>query len=106
MLVLAALLTFLYALVNALGAWLVVRRKLWVASLFMVAAALLIVSVLGLLTFADFALPLLLLSVSAASTASFLNAHVILGNVVWRFHMLRAAVGAVIYFCAWLALRG
>ena len=106
MLVLAALLTLIYALVNALGAWLVVRRKLWVAVLFMVAAALLIVSVVGLLSFADYALPLVLFSVSAASVASFLNAHVVLGNVVWRFHVLRAAVGAVIYFCAWLALRG
>lgn len=106
MLALAALLTLLYALVNAFGAWMVVRRKGWVALLFMLAAALLIVSFVALLSSFDFALSLLLISVSAASVASFLNAHVVLGNVVWRFHMLRAAVGALIYGCAWLALRG
>ena len=105
MLFLAAFATFLYALVNAFGAWMVVRRKGWVALLFMLASALLLVSFVALLTGVSYTLPLLLSSVSLAWIASFLNAHVILGTVVWRFHVLRAGVGVLIYLFAYFAVR-
>ena len=40
----AFLVTTAYALVNAFGAWLVSRRKPWVAGLFMVSAVILVVA--------------------------------------------------------------
>lgn len=103
-LVLAATTVLAYALVNAFGAWMVVRRKPWIAALFMLAASLLTVSFSALLFRFDDARLILLGGLVLASVASFLNAHIILGSVVWRFHVARAAVGAAIYLLAAVGL--
>ena len=95
---------FAYAVVNAFGAWMVQRRKLWVAVLFMIAAALLLVSVAAIVGVIPYAKTVLALGLIAASVASFINAHIVLGNVVWRFHVLRAAIGGLVYYLATLAL--
>ncbi|CAN5906452.1 hypothetical protein BH24DEI2_BH24DEI2_09240 [soil metagenome] len=100
MLVAAALAALVYALVNAFGAWMVARRKPWLAGLFMVAACLLTVACAALVFAFPYTLTLLATGLVTASVASFINAHVMLGGVVWRFHLLRAAVGLGIY---WLA---
>ena len=97
MLILAAVAGFLYAVVNAVGAWMVARRKPWVAALFMLAAAVLVVASAALLFDFAYARVLLASGLSLASVASFINAHIVLGNVVWRFHLLRAGVGVAIY---------
>ena len=105
MLALAALASLIYAVVNAFGAWMVVRRKPWVAALFMLAAAVLVIASAALVF--DFAYARVLLGggLILASVASFINAHIVLGNVVWRFHLLRAAVGVAIYLLALYGLR-
>ena len=82
----------------------VVRRKGWVAALFMLAAAVLVIAFGGLV----FSFPATYRALAAglvlASVASFLNAHIVLGNVVWRFHIIRALVGTAIYLLAYYAL--
>ena len=105
MLVLAASATLLYAFVNAFGAWMVVRRKPWLAGLFMIAACLLTVAFGALVFDFPYTRVILVLGLVTASTASFGNAHVMLGGVVWRFHLLRAAVGLGIYLMASVGLR-
>ena len=47
---LAAVVTALYAFVNAFGAWIVIRRKPWVAGLFMIAAAVLMIAAAALVS--------------------------------------------------------
>ena len=100
MLVLAALASLIYAVVNAFGAWMVARRKPWVAALFMLAAAVLVIASAALVFDFAYARVLLASGLILASVASFINAHIVLGNVVWRFHLLRAAVGIAIYLLA------
>jgi hypothetical protein len=93
----ASFLTALYAFVNAFGAWLVVRRKPRLAFVFMVAAALLMVAAAALVTVIGYARVLLLSGLVLASVASYLNASVVIGRVVWRNHAIRAA-GALLLF--------
>lgn len=95
----------LYALVNAFGAWMVARRKPWLAALFMVAACLLVIACAALVFDFPYTRTLLAAGLVTASVASFVNAHVMLGGVVWRFHLLRAAVGLGIYWLASAGLR-
>ena len=105
MLVLAALATLLYALTNAFGAWMVVRRKPWLAGLFMTAACLLVVAFAALAFNFPYTRVILAGGLLFASAASLINAHVMLGGVVWRFHLLRAAVGLAIYLVANAGLK-
>ena len=105
MLVAAALATLCYAFANAFGAWMVVRRKPWLAGLFMAAACLLVTACAALMFGFPYARVILAVGLVTASAASFSNAHVMLGGVVWRFHLLRAAVGLGIYWLASVGLR-
>lgn len=104
MLVLAFLATVAYAVVNAFGAWAVIRRKGWVAALFMLTASVLTVAAVSLLTVLPFVRTLLASGLALASLTSLLNAQIVLGRVVWRHHLLRAAVALAIYLLATLAL--
>lgn len=104
LLVLAALTTLAYALVNGFGAWMVVRRKPWVAGLFLLAASVLVVAFASFVFRFPYSRVLLASGLILASLASFLNAHVILGNVVWRYHLLRASVALAIYGLAHFGL--
>ncbi|MCA9836745.1 MAG: hypothetical protein KC422_07520 [Trueperaceae bacterium] len=104
LLVIAAIGTVVLAFINGFGAWLVSRRKPWIAVLFLVAAALLAVAFGGLVGFFPYTRVLLGLGLSLAWIASFLNAHIVLGNVVWRFHVFRGVVAIIIYIFADLGL--
>ena len=97
LLVLAELATIVFAFVNAFGAWMVSRRKPWIAILFLLAATLLAVAFGGMVGFFPYTRILLGTGLSIAWLASFLNAHVVLGNVVWRFHVIRAVIAIAIY---------
>ncbi|MEX2534015.1 MAG: hypothetical protein WD273_00325 [Trueperaceae bacterium] len=91
MLVLAFLLTALYAVVNAFGAWAVIRRKGWLAALFMLAASVLVVSAAAMVSALPFTRVLLTIGLILASLSSLLYASIVLGRVTWRNHALRAA---------------
>lgn len=100
LLILAALGTAVFAFINGFGAWLVSRRKPWIAVLFLLAAALLAIAFGGLVGFFPYTRILLGVGLSLAWLASFLNAHIVLGNVVWRFHVVRALLAVAIYVMA------
>lgn len=104
MVIFAAIAALVYAFVNAFGAWMVVRRKPWVAAWFMLAASVLIISAASLFYAFDYTRVLLGTGLILASAASFINAHIVLGNVVWRFHVIRALVGLAIYTVAYAGL--
>ena len=89
-----------YAVVNAFGAWAVVRRRGWVAALFMLAAAVLTVAAVALAYGVPVASWLVVVGVVLASAMSFVNAAVILGRVLWRAHILRAAAGVALAVAA------
>ena len=98
--ILALLATTLYAVANVFGAWAVVRRKPWVAALFMLAATVLVVASVALgfaLAEADL---LLLVGLILATLASFLNAYIVIGKIVWWRHLVRLGVAAAIYLLA------
>ena len=97
LLVLAEIATIIFAFVNAFGAWMVSRRKPWIAVLFLIASVLLAVAFGGLVGFFPYTRILLGAGLIMAWLASFLNAHIVLGNVVWRFHVIRAIVAIAIY---------
>jgi hypothetical protein len=100
MLVLAEIGVLLLTFVNAFGAWMVSRRKPWIAGLFMLAAALLAVAFGGIIGFFPYIRVILVAGLVLSWLASFLNAHIVLGNVVWRFHLIRAAVAIGVYILA------
>ncbi len=104
MLVLAAVATLIYGFINAFGAWMVIRRKAGVAFMFMLAASVLMVTFAAFIGSFPYTRVILATGLVLASLASFINAHVVLGNVIWRFHVLRAAIGLAIYLLAELAL--
>ena len=103
--VLAALATFFYALVNAFGAWMVSRRKVWVALLFMGAASLLIIAFAAMIGLFSYTRLILAAGLILASLASLINAQIVLGRVVWRFHLFRAIAGLLIYTLAHFGMR-
>lgn len=100
-----AALVFGYAVVNAFGAWAVVRRRGWVAALFMLAGAVLTVGAVALAYGAQESLWLIVAGVALASGMSFVNAVVIIGRVLWRAHALRAAAGILLVLATWWVLR-
>ena len=103
-LALAALVVALYAVVNAFGAWAVIRRKGWVAGLFMLSAAMLAVAAAALVSAIPFTRGILAVGLVLASLASFLNAQGVIGRVAWHNHILRALVALAIYGLADWAL--
>jgi hypothetical protein len=103
--VLAAVATLLYAFVNAFGTWMVVRRKPWVAFLFMIAAALLMIAFAAFIGNFPYLRVILASGLIVASVTSLINAYVVLGKVVWRHHIVRALCGLVIFLLAHFGLR-
>ena len=94
---LAAVLTALYAFVNAFGAWIVIRRKPWVAGLFMLAAAVLMVAAAAMVSSIPYTRVILAVGLVMASVTSLLNAQVVIGRVEAKNHLIRAAVAVGLY---------
>ncbi len=105
MLVLTFLLTAIYAFTNVFGAWAVIRRKSYVAALFMLAAVVLVVAAAALISAIPFTRVLLAMGLLLASLASYVNARIVIGKVFWRNHFIRALVAVMIYLIALAALR-
>ena len=103
--VLAATFTLAYAFVNAFGTWMVVRRKPWVAFLFMIAAALLIIAFAAFIGNFQYIRVILASGLILASVTSLINAYVVLGKVVWRHHVIRAMCGFGIFLLAHFGLQ-
>jgi drug/metabolite transporter superfamily protein YnfA len=103
-LLLAFLATAVYAVVNAFGAWAVIRRKRWMSALFMLAASVLMVAAVAMVTDLPFTRVLLAVGLVLASFTSLLNAKVVLGRIVWRNHLYRAAFALALYLLADLAM--
>lgn len=102
---LVVVLVLVYAVVNAFGAWAVIRRKPWVAGLFMLAATLLTVAAVAIAYVLPLARWLLLAGLTLASLSSFLNARIVLGRVVWRYHLIRGAVALALFLLGSFSLR-
>ncbi|MEZ4606471.1 MAG: hypothetical protein R2880_09070 [Deinococcales bacterium] len=104
MLILAGILTVIYAFVNAFGAWMVIRRKPWIGWLFMLASAILVSAASAFLAPNTFALTWLSLGLITASLTSLLNAHFVMGKITPRNHLIRLAVALVIFILAFFGL--
>jgi hypothetical protein len=104
--VVAALVALVYAVVNAFGAWAVVRRRSSIGATFFVAAVALTIGAVAI----GFAMPSATSFVAsgavAASIASWWNARVFLRQVVLRRHVARALAGTVATALAYLATGG
>lgn len=100
MLLFASILTALYAVVNAVGAWAVIRRKGWLAALFMLAASVLIVSAAAMVSALPFTRVLLVIGLVLASVSSLLYGSVIMGRVKWHHHVVRGAFAVALFFLA------
>lgn len=91
---------FAYAFVDVFGAWTVVRRRPRLSFLFMTAAAILTVGGVAAAYRVPECWALLAGGAAASSLASYLNARFVLGRVVPRNHLVRAAVGAALALAA------
>lgn len=100
--VVVTVLTVVLAAVNVFGAWAVARRRGFVARLFLLAAAVLVVAAVAY----SFRFPgsfwILTAGTLLAYLASFLNARLVIGTVVWQYHVARALVFAAFLALAWL----
>ncbi len=101
---LAFLVTAMYAVVNAFGAWLVSRRKPWIAALFMLCAVILVVAAAAFIAAIPYTRVVLAVGLVAASITSYLNAAVVIGKVVPRNHVIRALAALMIYAVGELAV--
>lgn len=97
LLVVAFILTALYAVVNAVGAWAVIRRKGWLGALFMLAASVLIVSAAAMVSALPFTRVLLVIGLILASISSLLYSGVIIGRIKWQNHVVRAAFAVLLF---------
>ncbi|HEX7002833.1 MAG TPA: hypothetical protein VF168_01440 [Trueperaceae bacterium] len=103
MLIAAFILTALYAVVNAVGAWAVIRRKGWLAALFMLAASVLIVSAAAMVSALPFTMVLLAIGLVLASVSSLLYGRLIIGRVKWHHHLVRAAFAVLLFLLAYFS---
>jgi hypothetical protein len=101
--ILATIATLGYAFVNAFGTWMVVRRKPWVAGLFMFSATVLMIAFAGFLGVFPYNLSILAAGLLLASVSSLINARIVLGRVVWKHHLIRAAAGLIIFLLAYIS---
>jgi hypothetical protein len=92
-----AFLLVIYALVNVLGAWAVLRRKRWLAWLFMLAALALMLSAAALLSALPPARYLLIGGLVLASLAGYLNARLMVGRALPVNQLVRALIGLGLY---------
>lgn len=83
----------------------VVRRKPRLALLFMIASAVLMVAAAALVTPIGYARVLLASGLVLASVASYLNASVVIGRVIWRNHIIRASAAILLFVLAHHALN-
>lgn len=104
---LAAILVALgYAVVNAFGTWMVVRRHSGVAAGFFLAAAILTVGGVAVAFALPGAVSWVAVGALFASLSSWLNARLVMRRVIaWR-HGLRVLVGMLAVLLAYLATRG
>ncbi len=105
LIIIASLLSFVYAFVNGFGSWMVARRKPWISALFMLAAAFLIVAFAGFIKSFPHNLYILATGLILASATSLINAYIVLGKVTWRHHLYRLAAGLAIFAIAYFALN-
>ena len=103
--VVAATVALAFAVVNAFGAWAVVRRRSSIGAAFFAAAVALTIGAVAILFARPAATAFVAVGVVAASLASWWNARVFLGRVVVRSHVVRAAVGVVATALAYLSTR-
>jgi len=104
--VVAVVFVFGYAVVNAFGAWAVVRRRSAFGAAFFIAAVLLTVGGVAVGYGLPGAVPLVTAGALTASLTSWRNARLVLRRVVpWR-HALRAAAGGVAIALTFLATAG
>jgi hypothetical protein len=87
-------------LVNAFGAWAVSRRKPVVARLFLLSAMILMVALVAYGFRDGLAWWILLAGAVLGYVASFLNALLVIGKVVWPYHLLRAGMLAGVLLVA------
>lgn len=104
--VVAALVALVYAIVNAFGAWAVVRRRSSIGATFFVAAVALTIGAVAIVFAMPSATPFVAFGAVAASVASWWNARLFLAQVVLRSHVARALAGAIATALAYLATRG
>jgi hypothetical protein len=102
--VVVTIMTVVLAAVNVFGAWAVVRRRGFVARLFMLAAAVLVVAAVAYSFRFTGSFWILLTGTLVAYLASFLNARVVIGVVEWPNHAARAVVFAAYLALAWLSV--
>ncbi len=91
--------------VNAFGAWAVSRRKPRVSRLFLLSAVVLVVAAVALGYGLHFASWILAVGLGLSWLASYLNARLVLGRVVWRFHAVRALAMVALLALAVVVLR-
>ncbi|MEM7734224.1 MAG: hypothetical protein AAF267_00375 [Deinococcota bacterium] len=92
-----AVLIFGFSLINVFGAWMVIRRKPWVAGLFMLAACILAVAAAALISAIPYARILALLGLMFAWLTSLFNAMIVRGHVTIINHVLRGIAVVVLY---------
>jgi hypothetical protein len=92
-----ALIVMGFSVVNVFGAWTVIRRKPWIAGLFMLAACILAVAAAALISAIPYARILALLGLMLAWLTSLFNAMIVLGRVTPRNHVLRGIAVVAAY---------
>jgi hypothetical protein len=103
--VVAAAVAVAYAVVNAFGAWAVVRRRSSIGAVFFVAAVALTIGAVAIAFGRPSATVFVAVGAAAASLGSWWNARVFLGRVEVSRHVARAAVGVAATVLADLATR-
>ena len=103
--VVALLVALAYAVVNAFGAWAVVRRRSSIGATFFGAAVLLTIGTVAIGYELRSATPFVGVGAALASLASWWNARVFLGRVVPRRHVARAVAGVVATALAYVGTR-
>lgn len=99
--VVVTVMTVVLAAVNIFGAWAVARRRGFVARLFLLAAAVLVVAAVAYAYRFTGGFWILLTGTLLAYLASFLNARVVIGTVEWPNHTIRAVIFAGFVALAW-----
>jgi len=102
--VVVTVMTVVLAAVNVFGAWAVARRRGFVARLFLLAAAVLVVAAVDYSYRFTGGFWILLTGTVLAYLASFLNARLVIGTVEWPNHTIRAVVFAAYLALAWWAI--
>ena len=101
--VVVTVMTVVLAAVNVFGAWAVARRRGFVARLFLLAAAVLVVAAVAYSFRFAGGFRILLAGTATAYLASFLNARLVIGVVQWTNHLARAVVFTGFLALAWFA---